>query len=449
MTTTGTSNAGAIGAYAVNATRRNFPAEVLDAAKMCLVDSIGVAIGAHHEDAAGTVKRVAEGWRSDGKARVFLSGRAAPAAAAMVNATLGHCLDYDDTHVGAVAHLSNPIWATVLALGAQTGATERDMLAAHIAGFEAGARLGGAGLGKSANERGFHSTGVFGCLGATVAAGVLLGLDEERLAHALGCAATQVAGLTASFGTMSKPFHAGKAAFNAVLAAELAGEGFIAATELLEPEGPLASALIQDGAAGMQALDFEDGWELLRNTFKPYASCLLTHPVIDAARSLADAANGREVAEMRIEVNPFCIQLAGKPAPTTGLEGKFSTAYCAALGLAGHRATAQDFIGERLRDETIRRLTASATLVPDQDLPITAARLSLRFADGGDASAETPLALGNPENPMSWDDMRDKFEALVEPVLGAAQTSALFTLLRNFEEPGAMAQLDAMLAGDG
>lgn len=428
-----TPNADRAGRFIATATTQNFPSEVVDAARMCLVDTVGVGIGAHREGAGEAVRRVAMNWGTTGGAQLLLGGKAAPAAAALVNATLGHCLDYDDTHVGAVAHLSSPTWNTALAVGLHLGADERDILAAYIAGFETGARLGGGGFGKAANERGFHSTGVFGCFAAATTASVLFGLDEAGIRHALGAAATQIGGLVGSFGTMSKPFHAGKAAMNGVLAAELAAQGFVAAETMLEADGPLAQALVQDRAMVIQAFDRNGEWELTRNTFKPYASCLLTHPVIDSARALSGQIGGREVDAIRVRISPFCIQMAGKPAPQTGLEGKFSTAYCTALGLDGRRAMADDFADARVKEPTLRDFVNRVELVGEEGRDIRSARVELSFADGSTAAADTPMALGNPENPMTWDDMRVKFDALVEPELGAADTGELFDLLRQFD----------------
>lgn len=434
MSATGqTPNSDAASGFIAAARQQNFPADVLDAARMCLVDSIGVAIGARDETAGQIARRVAGNWGSSGGAQIVLGGTAAAAPAALVNATMGHCLDYDDTHVGCTGHLSNPTWSAVLALGLDRGADERAMLAAFAVGFETAAHLGNDGLGQEMNLRGFHSTGVFGCLAAAAASAALLGLGEDGIRNALGAAATQVGGLVGSFGTMAKPFHAGKAAMNGILAAELAAEGFVAAQDMLEPDGPLATSLVQDRSMPLRTLDRAGPWELTLNTFKPYSCCLLTHPVVDSARGMADRVAGRDVDEVLIHVGPPAIRLAGKPAPTTGLEGKFSTAYCAALGLTGHLATAADFDDACVADPALQNLVSRTTLIAEEGRDSRSARVEVRFADGGSEEVETAMALGNPDNPMSWDDMRVKFDALVAPVLGDADGNALFDALRGFD----------------
>lgn len=444
MTTTATPNADAAAQFIGTAAGRNYQADVIEAARMALVDAVGVALGAHGEGAGQSVRNVAASWGASGDAQIMLGGRSAPTVAALVNATLGHCLDYDDTHVGAVAHLGNPTWSAAIAVGQQVGATDREILGAFITGFEVGARLG-YGMGHAVNEHGFHSTGLFGCFASATAAAVLMGLDEEGIRNALGAAATQGAGLTGSFGTMAKPFHAGKAAMNGVLAAELAKEGFEAAHNLIEPEGGFGQAFIQDGKVSPKLLDFDGSMEITRNTLKPYASCLLTHPVIDAARALSTTVTPEDIAEIMVEVTPTCIQLAGKPQPQSGLEGKFSTAYCAALGLTGHMVTAQDFAEDRVQDRALRALVDKVTLNPVPDMKMTAAKLTLRLADGTEVSHNTPLALGNPGNPMDWDDMAGKFMPLAEPVLGD-KAQELYDLLCGFGDGERMEAMREIVA---
>ena len=169
--------------------------------------------------------------------------------------------------------------------------------------------------------------------------------------------------------------------------------------------------------------------------------------MIDAARSLASEVEGREIAHVETVVHPMAIELAGKTAPTTPLEGKFSIAYCAALGLNGYPATFLDFSDERLADEAIRTTTERVEYVATEDMSTTAARVVVRFADGAELDADVALALGNPGNPMSWADMEEKFMALVSPVLGDS-ASELFTVLRSFEEAGRLEALVDLVARD-
>lgn len=416
--------------FVAHAPGRVYPEDVAQLARMCLADWYGVSLGARGEPAGEAVCRLVAGWRSHGRAPLLFGGAAAPAPAALANGTFAHCLDFDDLHFPSLSHLSAPTWAAVLALGAETGAGEQAMLGAFITGFEIGAKLGSNGVGEAVSARGWHSTGVVGRLAAAAASAALLGLDHESAAHALGLAATQTSGLTASFGTDSKPFHAGRAAFDGVIAAQLARDGFRAATDLLDRDDGLSRALVQDGAARMRIEGLGIQWELRRNAIKPYACCGLTHAPVDAARQLSSKIGAAEVRSAHLTVHPLTPKVASKN-PTSPLAAKFSVTFCVALALRGHRASARDFSPERIADRAITDLAAKVAVVPEQDMAASAARLDVLLADGRKLRADVPVSLGNPENPMSWDDLHEKFMALVDPVAGE-RAQRIFAAARAF-----------------
>ncbi len=434
------SNTRTIAAFVAGIRQRELPPEVLDAARLCLADWIGVALGAVQEPAARVVYETSLTWSSSGRSTVLLGGSAAAPIAALCNGTLAHCLDFDDTYVKGVTHISAPVWAATLAVGEEIGAAEEAMLAAFVAGFEAAARAG-YGLGERITACGWHGTGVFGRIGAAAATAALLGLDADATVHALGAAATQAGGLTASFGTMAKPFHAGKAAMDGVIAAQLAAKGFTAAERLLDPGAGLDNVLLQDRSAAIRPADFS-GWEILDNSFKPYAACHLTHPAIDAARQmreqLPDAASARSI---RIDVGALAEQVTGGKSgrPATPLEAKFDLKYCAALALHGHKLSAADF-REPLRLDP--QVTATASRIEVRAHPgygYASARLQVLDTDRA-ASAEIPVAKGHPGNPIRWSDMRDKFTGLLD-FAGREAREALFARLREF---GGAAQPELM-----
>jgi 2-methylcitrate dehydratase PrpD len=440
------SNGARTAEFIASTAERGHAAEVMEAARMCLVDWCGCALGAFDEPAAQSVRRMAAGWGATGAAPMLRNGTTSPLLSALVNGTMAHCLDFDDTHVGSLAHLSGPTWAAVLALAADQRLSGIAALECFITGFEVGARLGGDDIGEALTARGFHSTGVIGKLAAAAAASAALGLNPEQAANAMALAGTQAAGLTGSFGTMAKPLHAGKSGMDGVLSAQLASQGFDGAETLLEEEGGLVEAMIQDGAARRGPVSYTAGEELLRNTFKPYASCLLTHPAIDAARQLASEINETPVQKLVLDIHPLAKQVAGKPVPTTGLEGKFSLAYCVALGLNGHPANAADFSPARLAEQEMQTMVERLEVRTTAEMDKRAAALEAVLADGRTLRAEVPLALGNPGNPMSRQHMEDKFMPLAEPVMGAEARELLHTLME-IEAPGALERALGLLAG--
>lgn len=435
------SNSRVIAEYISSTRQRNLPPEVLDAARLCLADWVGVAIGAYGEPAGQIVRSVTAGWQSAGPATVLLGGHACAPVAALCNGTLAHCLDFDDTYVKAVTHTSAPVWAATLAIGEELGAGEAEMLSAFVTGFETASRVG-YGLGEAVTGRGWHGTGVFGRLGAAAASAVLLKLDRERTLHALGAAATQTSGLTASFGTMAKPFHAGKAAMDGVLSAQLAAGGFHAAVTLLESAGGLDTALVQDRSMHIKPADFS-GWEILNNSFKPYAACHLTHPTIDAGRVInISEFDLKSVRAIRAEVGELAKQITGgkSGAPASALEGKFDLKYCVALALHGRMLSAADFRDPLRPDPAVSATARKVTVEVKPDLTFASARLEVELENGRRITADVPIAKGHPGNPMTWDDMRDKFRGLVESRFGK-QTESLFGQLREFGNGNGLAAI--------
>jgi 2-methylcitrate dehydratase PrpD len=425
------SNSDIIGNYIAAVSDRTIPPEVQDAARLCLADWMCVALGAGQEPAGRIVRETIAQWRSTGRARVLFGGRAAAPMAALANGTLAHCLDFDDTYVDAITHTSAPVWAATLALGEETGASEAAMLAAFITGFEVVARVG-HGLGQGVTARGWHGTGVFGRIGAAAACAALLGLDATRAQHALGLAATQTSGLTASFGTMAKPFHAGKAAMDGILAAQLAAGGMVGALTLLEPGGGLDNAVIQDASLRIGDADF-NGWRILRNSFKPYAACHLTHPAIDAARDLrARGLDPRAVQAVHADVGALAAQVTGQTdgIPTTPLAAKFDLRYCVALALHGGDASAADFRDDWVLQPDIAATSRKVRVNVHPEMGFASAALAVE-TDGAPLTAHVAVAKGHPGNPITWDDMRRKYDGLVGALL-VNRAGDLFDALHGF-----------------
>lgn len=416
--------------YIAGARQRAYPEDVLDEARKCLVDWTAVCMGAYDAPEARRLAPVVQAWGGQGQARFLWGGQSNAMNAALVNGTLSHCLDYDDTHIPSVIHLSGPLWAAVLAVGSARGCEDGLLLRAFITGFEVGARIGDAGVGMALNNGGWHATATLGKVAVAAAVAVLLGLDERQTVHALGLAATQASGLTASFGTMAKPLHAGKAAMDGILAAELAAAGYEGATGVLDADSALLRTLRQDGAAQLHMAPFEAGWEIRRNSFKPYAACQLAHSVIDAARQARPKLAGRPVRRMQAHVHPLAVKIAGIAQARTPTEGRFSIAYCAALGLHGYPVTTQDFEPQRLQQRELQSLSQRMALVADESFSRTSARLEIEFEDGSQLTEVVEHAFGSIGNPMGWPELEAKFLALVTPVTPQAPT--LLGLLRSF-----------------
>jgi 2-methylcitrate dehydratase PrpD len=436
--------------YIAGTSRRSYPPEVTEAALQALVDHLGCAVGASNDPTAQPARRVVARWKASGNSRIYMGGLTTAALAAFVNGSMAHAMDYDDTHVGGAGHPGGPCWSAALALALEHGTSEKETLAAFITGFDVMAKLGGGwvpGVGRSLQRRGWHPTSIFGRVGAAAVGCAIMKLDEARIANALGVAATTAAGVIGSFGTYGKPFHAGKAAMDGILSAQLAADGFVAATHLYELEKGLLDVLIQDRKVEVPTLDdFETKWELRENQFKPFASCRATHSSIQAARSIASQIRGRRIAKVNARVHPNAVVTAGKTAPRTALEGKFSVPFCIALGLNGYRVVASDFTEKTFNDPAVAHLVPRITLEVVQDQPAFKAFVEVTLEDGERLYGETQCVMGHPDNPLTWDALREKFDGLVEPVLGAEKGAKLFDVGRNFLQPGSIAKISELLA---
>lgn len=426
--------------YIAAAPKRRYPPEVTDAALKCLTDVIGVAIGGRREKVVELALAEAMRWRAGGEAAILLGPRTTPALAALVNATMAHVDDFDDTHIPTDAHFSAPVWPALLALASEREADESELLGAFVTGFEVGAKMGGRRLGHAMLARGFQATGLMGRLGAAAASAALLRLNAEKAAHALALAATQAGGLAGAAGSMSKAYQSARTAQDGLIAARMAADGFVAAPGIFEQGGGLARAFVQDGFAEVMEPDFETDWAILRNSFKPYACLHGIHPAVDAARQLAPRIAGREVARIEAFVAPGVARVGGIDAPATVLEGKFSIRFCVALGLSGSKAHGRDFTEAALADSALRALMEKTEIVPVEGRKMLDAALKVTFEDGGETETEVPLSFGHPGNPMGWNDLAEKFHRSVAPELGAG-SEALFNALKGFETPGSLQRL--------
>ena len=412
------------------------PPAVVEAANRSMTDWLGTAIRGSIEPLADAIATVIAAMGGEPQATVVGRGlRTSVLLASLANGAQCHALDFDDTHLPAVLHGSAAVAPIVFALAEWQHTSGAEALAAFIAGFELETRIGRV-IGKRLTERGWHVTATVGTLGAAAAAGRMLGLDARQLAHALGLAGTQAAGLTQSFGTMAKPLHPGKAAMNGLLAALLAREGYTGPSAMLDAPDGLAGTFIGVTDLRSAAGDVGKRWELLQNSTKFYAACHLTHATIDAGRAIrartplaADA-----IESVRCRVTPLTLQAADQHDPKTPLEAKFSVRFCAAMALLRGEAGEAEFTEASLADPAIAEVMARVTPEGDASLTIPSAHMTVRLADGQVLEERVTAARGTPDNPGTRDDLETKFRRLAEAVLPAPRVAELTATLRGLAE---------------
>ena len=426
----------------------SLPPAVIEAASRSVTDWLGTAIRGAAEPLSSSLAAVIAASGGLPQATVVGRGlRTSALYASLANGAQSHALDFDDTHLPSIVHGAAPVAPVVLALGEWRRLSGAQALAAFVAGFEVETRLGRV-IGRALADRGWHVTGVLGHFGAAAAAGKLLGLNAAHLAHALGIAGTQAAGLEQSFGTMSKPLHPGKAAMNGLLAALLAREGFTGSTAMLDGPAGLAATFLGVADLSPAIEDLGKRFEILENSTKFYAACHLTHATIDAARAIrAHVAPAHEAVDSVLcRVHPLVLKVAANPSPQTGLEAKFSIAYCAASALVRGEAGEAEFSETAFRDPAVTRVMMRVTPEADAAMGIGAAHMTIRFADGRTLEERVAAARGTPANPLTRDEIEAKFRRLADVVLPAERVTRLVTALRGLADLADVSEVAALAA---
>jgi 2-methylcitrate dehydratase PrpD len=441
----------ALAAEIAELTFDRIPPAARTVAGQCVLDGLGVAVAATGEPAVRIARDVARAETPDGPATVLgHGGRTGVRAAALVNGTAAHALDYDDVLGAMGGHPTVPVLPAALALAEQLGADGRALLTAVVAGIETEARVGSA-LGDTHYARGFHNTATAGTLGAAAAACSLLGLPAERVRAALAIAATSASGLKANFGTMTKPLHAGQAAAAGLLAAQLAAAGFTASDTGLSERRGLLAVLSDDPAPAALTAPFGAPWHVESVLFKFHAACYLTHAAIDAALDL----RGRgllpdEIETVEVTVPPGHLGVCAIPEPRSGLEGKFSLRFTVALALCTGATDESRFTDHAVHDPALVALRDRVHVRTAEDLAHFAGRLAVRTRDGRMASARsdtgTPRWRHDPAE--QGPRLERKFAGLVTPVLGAARTEQLGGLLADLPGLRSVAELTRTAVAD-
>jgi len=416
---------------------RDFSREVIHQAKRCFLDLIGVALGGARQPVVQILIKTLRETGGRPQATVLAHGfKTSLLNAALINGAMAHALDFDDTHIGSIIHPSAPVVPAVLALGERLKSTGKSALEAFVIGYEVETRIG-LGLGSRHYNRGWHTTSTCGRFGAAVAAGKLLGLSSLQMSRAMGLAATQASGLRLAFGTMTKPFHPGKSAFDGLLAALLAKKDFTCPSNMLEGAKGFAEALGDDDTKlNRMAKDLGGKYEILNNTFKPYAACLLTHPTIDGVFELKNRYHLKadDVDELSCEVARFCLDAAGQKEPKTGLAGKFSIYYCAALPLIEKAAGEDKFTDKKVQSSQMVALRKKVRARVNPALKDTEARVTIATKDGKKYSAFINKPKGDPRNPPTDSELENKFRSLAVNILPQRKIDALIEMIWNLDK---------------
>ncbi len=422
----------------------DIPPDAVAEAKLCLLDWLGVTLGGANEPLTKILIEVTD--HLGGKKQSSIIGHVRKSSilnAALINGSASHALDFDDVHFLMMGHPTVPVMPALLALAEARKSSGRDFLTAFVLGFEAECRIGSSVL-PFHYQQGWHATSTIGRFGAAVACAKLLGLDSERMTCAIGLAGTQAAGLRQVFGTMTKPFHAGKAAADGVLAALLAEKGFTCSDDILAGDSGFCKVLSPDSNPEVIAQDFGKNYAIGGVQFKRHASCFETHPTIDAALDLREQVRPDEIEEVLVSTVPITLEIAGKPEPRTGLEGKFSVAYCAALALAHGQTGEENFTDEKVLSERLAGLTKKVKVRADDDLGLTQAEVVVRTTDGRELRRRVDTLELSADKQRRKADLIEKFRSFAERLLPDGRAESVIKFVDNLEKQKSVSRLPAL-----
>ena len=422
-------------------------------AKQHILDTLGVALAGVTEPVAEIALAYGKRLGASTEASIWgTKSRGAVPTAAFANGLLAHALDFDDwdafIHLG---HPSSMLLGAALSLGENLGASGKELLKAYVLGIEVIAKI--AAHAPNVQARGFHSTPVFGSLGAAVACACLLKLDPGQIKAALGIAASAAGGIQRQQGSMVKPFHAGNAARNGAEAALLAQAGFTADAAILEaPRG------FCDTFFGAGTCDYEKmGTAIGRPYFLEAPGLgLKWHPcsapqflAADAALHLKRERNIRweDVVKIEVSIPPLRYARHYAAEVKTGLRGKFAINYVVAMCLLEGMLDLATFTDEKVNRQTVQQALRKVQVICDDKIPEPGpyCPVSVEFNDGQRFTYTAKIPKGHPQNPMSESEVVEKFRGNASSVISERRADELVAAVQSLESLDNVAELAALL----
>jgi len=422
-------------------------------AKLHILDTFGVALAGVATDVAAIALDYCKGLGQSNESSIWgTQAKASVSSAAFANGLLAHALDYDDwdafIHVG---HPSSMIVGAAMPLAERIGASGKELLKAYVLGMEVICKL--AANAPNVQERGFHSTPVFGSLGATIACASLLKLPVEKIKAALGVAASGAGGIHRQQGSMVKPFHAGNSARNGAEAALLASNGFTADAAIFEaPRG------FCDTFFGPDTCDYD---KMVDSIGKPYfletpGMGLKWHPCSAPQFLAADAAlhlkrehkiNFTDVAKMEVSIPPKRYARHYSAEVKTGLRGKFAINYVVAMCFLDGKLEIATFTDEKVNRPEVQDAFNKVKVICDETIPEPGpyCPVSVELKDGTRHSYTAKIAKGDPRNPMTEEEVTEKFRGNVRGVISPDRTKNLITAVQNLETVDNVQKLASLL----
>ena len=417
-----------LAAYGHRLKYHQLPEEVVDRVKYFFLDFIGVACRGSRENSSQRMCRFVKEMGQGPKNGVIIGTKEKTSFlyAALANGTSSHAIEMDDVHNEASLHPGVVVFPAVLATGEMLEATGRSFIEAAVIGYEVIIRLGRALGPENSYKRGFHPTGTCGIFGSSMATSKMLGLQEERMVSAMGIAGSQAAGSMEYLaqGAWTKRFHAGWAAYSGMIAAKLAQKGFRGPTSIIEGRYGFLHAYSNEANPSKVLERIGSGFEILRTSVKPHACCRYMQPPIDAILKIVrendlqpDRVERIKLGILRAGASLIADPIENKRRPQSVVDAQFSMPFGAAVALLYGKAGLEEFQLPNIRSEKVKEMMRRVECIEDPDLERTFPRqwggtAEIFTRDGKRYFTKIEYPRGDPENPVSWEEMVEKFNNL-------------------------------------
>jgi len=437
--------------FIANTGFNKFSKNVIEHAKICFLDWLGAALVGIKEKPA----KIALSFIRDVNGRkessiVGLNVKTSCINAALVNGVAGHCVELDDIHEEAIIHPAAPVIPAALAVGEKENIDGKTLLTSIILGYEVEIRVSKAINPSHYNF--WHPTGTCGCFGSAAAVGKILGLNLKKMVYTFGIAGTQASGLIEVFGSMSKPFNAGKAAVNGIIAAMLAKRGFDSSQAIFEAEKGFCRATAEKVNLNRVIKNLGENFEILNNIFKRYASCGHTHAAIDAILKISEEHNIKpsDVDKIVVKTYPIAVKVVGKNFnPKTPLEAKFSLPYCIAAALVYGKVGLDEFSRRKLKNLRIRKIMEKISIktAPKYaEVKLGSAEVIVCTKKGKKYSCQVDKPKGYPENPLTIKELEEKFTMLAGKTFSEEKIREIIRMVRRLDKLRNIKDLTSLLS---
>ncbi|HEX2826284.1 MAG TPA: MmgE/PrpD family protein [Burkholderiales bacterium] len=427
--------------YAFREQTSKLSADVIHHAKRAVIDWYAALLPGSRVAPAILLEQAFAEDLDRGRARLASGRRATLRAAALINGAASHSVEFDDIYRDAGYHPGSPVISAALAAAQATGASGEKFLRGVIVGYEVSTRIGEAVM--PSHYAFWHTTGTVGCFGAAAAVATILGCTKEQFMHAVATSGTFAAGLQQAFRSqaMSKPLHGGHAADAGAMAAMAAAKGVTGALDILEGEVGFGRAMSKEQDWARATAGLGENYHITQMTFKNHGCCGHTFPSIDGALELKNRHNldYRDIRKIRLASYKAGLNIIDNATPEGEYQAKFSIQYTVAHALVHGSVRLNAFLPDRMADRDVRELMKKFEVVADPELSKgypnqRAAQVEIEMNDGRKLSHFQPYRKGDPELPLTDDELNDKFLELAIPVLGEAKSRALLEQLWTTEK---------------